>query len=165
MQSAKRGYLEHKLLHSELTAVLSRPSTQPVSRLKSSAASSSSSSRDGGGTGMGRRVLVAAEAQHCLRLHPEATLLGVTTDHLRRSAGSALTGVNVCVCVCVCCRYAAYMYTYMYVLHNDSTEPDSIHINTVYCLSWYHGVVPVDFLPHAGLQALYTVSHSIYCLC
>ena len=105
MQSAKRGYLEHKLLHSELTAVLSRPSTQPASRLKSSAASSSSS-RDGGGTGMGRRVLVAAEAQHCLRLHPEATLLGVTTDHLRHSAGSALTGVNVCVCVCVCCRYA-----------------------------------------------------------
>ena len=134
MQSAKRGYLEHKLLHSELTAVLSRPSTQPASRLKSSAASSSS--RDGGGTGMGRRVLVAAEAQHCLRLHPEATLLGVTTDHLRHSAGSALTGVNVCVCVCV---YAADMQYYVYVLHNDSTEPDSIHINTltVHCLSWY----------------------------
>ena len=60
------------MLHSELTAVLAQQS---------------------GATG--RLDLVAAEAQHCLRLHPEASLLGVTTEHLRQSADMGVT--RVCV--------------------------------------------------------------------
>lgn len=37
--------------------------------------------------------MAAAEAQHCLRLHPEASLLGVTAEHLRESANVGMTGV------------------------------------------------------------------------
>ena len=70
LQSAKRSYLEQSLLHSELTAVLAEQR---------------------GATG--QLGMAAAEAQHCLRLHPEASLLGVTTEHLRESANVGMTGV------------------------------------------------------------------------
>lgn len=72
LKSAKRSYLEQSLLHSELTAILAQHS---------------------GATG--GLDMAAAEAQHCLRLHPEASLLGVTAEHLRQSSDVGLTGVCV----------------------------------------------------------------------
>lgn len=80
-------YLEHSLLHSELGSVFNRhlhPSTQPKSRGRASGSEGK----------VGREVLAAGEAQHCLQLHPEATLLGVTADHLRHAGGRALSGVS-----------------------------------------------------------------------
>lgn len=46
---------------------------------------------------VGKGVLAAGEAQHCLQLHPEANLLGVTVDHLRQAGGRVLSGVSGCV--------------------------------------------------------------------
>lgn len=80
-------YLEHSLLHSELGSVLDphpHPSTHPPSRGRTSGSEGK----------VGREVLAAGEAQHCLQLHPEATLLGVTADHLRHAGGRALSGVR-----------------------------------------------------------------------
>lgn len=57
------------------------PSTQPPSRGRASSSE-------------GKEVLAAGEAQHCLQVHPEATLLGVTVDHLRHAGGRALSGVS-----------------------------------------------------------------------
>lgn len=90
----KRHYLEHSLLHSELTAILnhhSHSSTHPDSR------GTSSSSSNEGRVRAGRELLAAAEAQHCVRLHPDTNLLGLTTDHLRLTGGKALSGVRVFV--------------------------------------------------------------------
>ena len=93
MQATKKRYLEHNLLHSELSAIFNH---HPHN----------SSNREGGG----REVLAAAEAQHCLRLHPDVPLLGVTPEHLRLTGGRPLSGVSqrerereresVCVCEC-----------------------------------------------------------------
>ena len=97
LQSAKRSYLESSLLHSELGSVLdSHPhsSTQPRPPVHTRSGAGGSEGR------VGREVLATGEAQHCLRLHPEASLLGVTTDHLRHAGGRVLSGVRVCVCVC-----------------------------------------------------------------
>ena len=85
LQSSKRHYFECSLLYSELSAMLHHQ--HPSTHLQ---AQSRSDERGGG-----RGVLAAGEAQHCLRLHPEASLLGVTTNHLRLAGGRALSGVSV----------------------------------------------------------------------
>ena len=100
LQTAKRCYLEHSLVHAELTSVLSRSHTQPSTHGKTEPG------RGREERGTGRALLAAGEAQHCLRLHPEASLLGLSTEHLRMAGGRTLSGVLhvlcVCVCVCVC---------------------------------------------------------------
>ena len=71
---------------------------------------------------MGREVVAAGEAQHCLQLHPEATLLGVTTDHLRQAGGRPLSGVSVLcgcgwvfVCLFVCVHVVCVcLFVYMW---------------------------------------------------
>ena len=94
LQSAKKHYLEHSLLHSELSAVLTCHSLSahkpPPKRTRSS------------DVRVGREVLGAGEAQHCLQLQPETSLLGLTTDHLRHTGGRPLSGVSEYVYVCVC---------------------------------------------------------------
>ncbi|CAI8034886.1 HAUS augmin-like complex subunit 4 [Geodia barretti] len=88
LQGARRRYLELSLVHSELAATLDRRHASSTTNPRSGRPSD-----DGGGRG-GREVLAAGEAQHCLRLHPQATLLGLSSDHLRLAGGRPLTGTG-----------------------------------------------------------------------
>ena len=89
LQGARRRYLELSLVHSELAATLDRRRASSTTHPRSGRPSD-----DSGGRGGRREVLAAGEAQHCLRLHPQATLLGLSSDHLRLAGGRPLTGVN-----------------------------------------------------------------------
>ena len=89
LQSARQNYLEQHILVEELEKVV-RTQSHPSS-LSESVEDPSESSCDRSGD----FICSAAELQHCLDIGPEATILGLSLDHLWEAAAMRGRGRKV----------------------------------------------------------------------